>query len=134
MIGLWKDKDPMIAELHEARTALALRSEEDDEVHKLNLRLHEAIEAVEKRLDEAYKVPPKFGDDSHPYWRLYLREYDAHLATKKSMTFSNGGIQAKLKLAEDKFTEAITLLAFERLRVAELRRVLGDKLNEVCAE
>ena len=127
MIGLWKDKDPMIAELHEARTTLALRSEDDDEVHKLNLRLYEAIEVIEKCLRTAL-------DGENPYWRLYLREYDAHLVTKERMSASNGGIQEKLKVAEDKYTEAIGLLAFERIRVDELRRVLGGKLNEVRAK
>ena len=132
MIGLWKDKDPMITELHEARTALALRADDNDEVHGLNLRLYEAIEAVDKCLDVPAAVS---GSRTQPhYWALYRLEYFAHLATKKSMTFSNGGMQVKLKLAEDKFTEANGLLALEKMRVDELRRVLGDKLDEVCAK
>ena len=127
MIGLWKDKDPMIAELHKARMVLALRSEDDHETYNANLRLYEAIEVIEKCLRTAL-------DGENPYWRLYLREYDAHLVTKERMSASNGEMQVKLKLAEDKFTEAIGLLALEKMRVDELRRVLGDKLNEVRAK
>ena len=100
---------------------------------------------------------PDAAKDTHPYFKLYRLEYHRHLATKKQMSNANGEMQRKLKklehaahshsclyldcstcnsekyiaALESKYTEAVEALAFERIRVGDLRRILGERLDEV---